>query len=159
MERGALSQWAWCHCGTVLRHSAIAGASCWSQELKFPAVPGNPRAPAHSSYFKCVLTGSSCAPLLCCWWHVCARMDQGQVHFAPPGRPGAAKALVAPALLDARDKGVLGSQDSPCLAIQSCKSYLENRLHSVLSCCHCHEGRACSQEGLVGIFQSSLGKS
>lgn len=145
-------------CGTMLRHSATAGASCWSQELKFPPVPGNPRASAHNSYFKCVLTGSSCAPLLCYWWHVCAQMDQGQVPLAPPSGPGTAKALVAPALLGARDKGILGSHDSPCLGMPSCMLCLENRPHSVLSCCHCLEGRACSQEGLAGILQSSLGK-
>lgn len=53
-------------CGTMLRRSATAGASCWSQEQKFPAVPGNPKVSAHSSYFKCMLTGPSCSPLLCC---------------------------------------------------------------------------------------------
>lgn len=47
----------------------IAGAP--SKELKFSVVPRKPGASAHSSYFKCVLTGSSHALLLCCWFCVC----------------------------------------------------------------------------------------
>lgn len=145
-------------CGTILRHSATTGASCWSQELKFPAVPGNPRASGHSSYFKCVLTGSSHAPLLCCWWRVCAWMDQGQLHLIPRGRPGTAKALVAPALLGARDKDISGSCVGLCLGMLSCMSCLENRPHSVPSCCHCHEGGHGSHRGACWDFPKQFGE-
>lgn len=73
--RGAASPWT---C-SPLRHQQsllvlpflmqIAGAP--SKELKFSVVPRKPGASAHSSYFKCVLTESSHALLLCCWFCVC----------------------------------------------------------------------------------------
>lgn len=138
-------------CGTMLRRSATAGASCWSQEQKFPAVPGNPKVSAHSSYFKCMLTGPSCFPLLCCGGVRALRWIRGKCPLP-----------LQVALVQQRPCLVPGTRASPCvtpcLGMPSYMPCLENKPHSVPSCCHCHEGGDGSQEEPTGIFQSSLGK-